>query len=1016
MVTRPDATEADPRLDHAKRKFIGTLREIFQFDHADLDFGIYRVLNLRRAALDRFLEEDLTPQVETLLKEGGSLTRDALTRERGEIEESLFNLGVHDFATVPRWVAVKAKLDAMPDSTTLAREVFNDLTVFFSRYYEDGDFMALPRYNADTYAIPYDGAEVKLHWANADQYYIKSTEVFGDYRAKLAGLPGEAPRILAFRLVAAEPDRDNNKSTDKRRFVLREDTPFTLDGTTLTCWLEWKAVTKASGKGVAKQDDLNADAAARILGDPALPTDWKLALERKAIQDQKKPATDQRSALHFQLYRYTQKQSTDYFIHKDLGRFLRRELDFFIKNEVLLLDDVEKMDEAAFAVPLRKVRAIRAVALKIITWLAQLEEFQKKLWLKKKFVLKTDLILSQPSLRGEVSPAVRANGLDNAMCTAFGDDDLAGIQPTVETVMDGARPAVYATRDGEFATAWLTSLDAVDDNVTGLLVCSTNSQGLRLIERTYRGALGGAYIDPPYNTGNDGFLYKDTFQHSSWLTSVLGPVEICLRMLNPAGTLFASIDDVEVSRLRLALDGISALTPIACLVWKSRQFIDSRATTRVSLDHEYVLAYGRGSSAQLRGAAKDLTKYTNPDGDERGPWMSRSILGLATADQRPNLHYRLFDAEGRKFDPPAHTGWRYSPETMSKKKEDGVILFPKDESGRPREKVFLKNLQDEFTGFASVIDGVHTADGSAEIRDLFGFQAFFFPKPTSLIAKLVEQLPGSGPAMDFFAGSGTTGHAVINLNREDGGDRKFVLVESGDHFETVLVPRILKATYASAWKDGRPVTIDPVKALYKIITLESYDDTLENLALEAPDDATQRVLDLNPQAREDYVLRYMLDLESEGSLLDLTRFDRPWHYEIKVRKGGEVTRSPVDLVETFNYLLGLHVKSYDTFGEPGLLFVQGVIRAPEGATRGDDKVLVIWRDHTICSEEALTKNVRRFFGRVSDDAKPLPLSDFSRIYLNGDHPLDNTVAAGEARILPIEETFHRLMFDTTDEV
>jgi hypothetical protein len=159
--------------------------------------------------------------------------------------------------------------------------------------------------------------------------------------------------------------------------------------------------------------------------------------------------------------------------------------------------------------------------------------------------------------------------------------------------------------------------------------------------------------------------------------------------------------------------------------------------------------------------------------------MSRSILGLATAEQRPNLHYDLVDPKtGQTYPCAKSTGWRYSKDTMAKLISEGRILFPKKPSGRPREKLFQANLQTEFTGFPSIIDGIFTDEGTLAIREIFGEQIFSFPKAPGLVISLLQQATNPGDLiLDSFGGSGTTGHSVLKLNQQDGGNRRFILVE-----------------------------------------------------------------------------------------------------------------------------------------------------------------------------------------------------------------------------------------------
>jgi DNA modification methylase len=334
-----------------------------------------------------------------------------------------------------------------------------------------------------------------------------------------------------------------------------------------------------------------------------------------------------------------------------------------------------------------------------------------------------------------------------------------------------------------------------------LIVEGDNLAALKALLPYYKGQVKCIYIDPPYNTGNEGWVYNDNVsspeirgwlgqvvgkeaedlnRHDKWLCMMWPRLKLLKEYLTQDGVLFISIDDQEVARLRLLCDDVFGSTAfVAQLVWKARQHLDSRAVSGISTDHEYVLVYSPTKGRALAGKPRDEAKYKNPDGDGRGDWMSRSILGLASIAQRPNLHYPLIDpATGRAFPCPANTGWRYSKETMAGKIADARILFPAKANGRPREKVFLADLQTTAPGFPSVIDGIFTADGTAEVRGIFGSGVFNFPKPSDFVADLIAQASGPGDlVLDSFAGSGTTGHAVLKLNQRDGGGRRFILIE-----------------------------------------------------------------------------------------------------------------------------------------------------------------------------------------------------------------------------------------------
>jgi len=347
------------------------------------------------------------------------------------------------------------------------------------------------------------------------------------------------------------------------------------------------------------------------------------------------------------------------------------------------------------------------------------------------------------------------------------------------------------------------------DETQHIFIEGDNLEVLKLLYKPYFGRVKMIYIDPPYNTGND-FIYPDNYAdplatylqltgqqdaegnlltsnpetsgryHSAWLSMMYPRLFLARQLLREDGVIFVSVDDHEVHNLRLLMNEVFGEENfIAQLVWKSRQFTDTRAITNVSTDHEYMLVYAKRSDFSLRGVERDESKFSNPDNDPRGPWMSRSILGLATMEQRPNLHYDIVDPQtGISYSPPANTGWRYSNERMQSLINDGRILFPSSPSGRPREKKFRADLIDDYISFPSIIDDVFTADGTAEIRELFGFQVFDFPKPSELMRRLVEQVTAQDDlVVDFFAGSSSIAYAVFLQNRQDGERRRFICIQ-----------------------------------------------------------------------------------------------------------------------------------------------------------------------------------------------------------------------------------------------
>lgn len=349
-----------------------------------------------------------------------------------------------------------------------------------------------------------------------------------------------------------------------------------------------------------------------------------------------------------------------------------------------------------------------------------------------------------------------------------------------------------------------------------LVIEGDNLLALTALMPYYAGQVKCIYIDPPYNTGNEGWIYNDNVnspQMKQWLGKAVDSEDLCRhdkwlcmmaprlrhhhKLLREDGVIFISIDDNEVHHLRMLCDEIfGAQNFVAQIVWKSRVSEDTRALNGVSTDHEYLVCYGKAHDARLRGSHKDLEKFSNPDNDARGPWRNADLTGLATAEERPNLHYSLFDPATKIEYSCPEKGWRFDPKTMALKVKEGRVLFPKNGTGRPRHKLFLREMKSLYKNISSVITGISTADGTRELKDVMGqTSTFAFPKPTNLIELLVEQVTNPGDiVLDSFAGSGTTGHAVLKMNARnpDEPPRRFVLVEMEQYIARPITRKRLK--------------------------------------------------------------------------------------------------------------------------------------------------------------------------------------------------------------------------------
>ena len=351
---------------------------------------------------------------------------------------------------------------------------------------------------------------------------------------------------------------------------------------------------------------------------------------------------------------------------------------------------------------------------------------------------------------------------------------------------------------------------AEDNGSENMIIHGDNLLALKSLLPKYEGKIKCIYIDPPYNTGNESWVYNDNVndpqmqrwlhqvvgkegedlsRHDKWLCMMYPRLKLLQRLLAEDGVIFVSINDIESTYLKLVMDEVFGKDKfIAQLIWKSRQNKDNRNITNVSVDHEYILCYGE----KLRGCERDKSQYSNPDNDYRGPWTSANMVGLATENERPNLHYDLINPKtGINYGKPLK-GWRYDKNTMNRLIEEDRILWPSTKNGRPRKKQFFADLTSQYTGYSSIVGiDCFTSNGTKEQLEIFGSAVFAFPKSVKLVKELIEQVVGKDDiVLDSFAGSGTTAHALLELNAEKKLKNKFILVEMQDYAENITSERV----------------------------------------------------------------------------------------------------------------------------------------------------------------------------------------------------------------------------------
>lgn len=1016
-------------------------RELFQLDVADLDFGIYRLLHLKRKEVEAFLSKDLPAAVDREFKAAAGAEQATLEKDLKELTDRI-RQDIGPDALQPNgepaptyanaklakdYAAKRKQLEAVEATEAQKAEVFNHLYTFFRRYYDEGDFIPRRFYGArESYAVPYNGEEVLFHWANKDQHYVKTGEVFRDYTFKIETLLGTF--TVPFKLAQATTAKDNTKGGVRFFFALPKDTEYDKAAKVFVVPFEYRLPTEAEvqryGSGAKGQDALIIEAAKKILA--AVP-DETLMGELAKVVDVKNPddaaKREEVTLLLKRLRHFTKKNTTDYFIHKNLGGFLHQELDFYIKDQVVQAADLE----GDFDAKRRMLRVFRALAERVIAFLHQIEDAQRRLFEKKKFVLRTDYLIPIMHVPRELWPEVLANKAQMAEWK-----DLLSIEPKVDLfnkkgvvneqfLMEHPTLVIDTAHfDPALAARLISGLPDLDVSLSGVAVKSDNYHALTLLAPRYRSDIRCVYIDPPYNTGSDEFCYKDRFQHSSWAAMMHERLGKARDLIRDDGAVFVSIDSHELPHITKVMeDRFGPANDLGTLIWKNAT---DNNPTRIAVEHEYIRCFAKNaamvapewkstysdvkelllgqyqqlkdsglSGDDLQGAFRqfikdnastvgELERYKFIDDD--GPYTGSESVH----NPHPGGYdYEIYHPKSKKPMRKPANGYRFPWETMKREYIDrDRLIYGPDENRIVKIKLYLRDYLDSLRSVI-LLDG---RLGAYALSRLFGQTEAIFknPKPVELLDRLLSfSTRDQDWVLDFVAGSSTTGQAVIELNRAEGTSRRFVMVELADYFDSVLLLRLKKVIYTSHWQDGKPTRLSSpdeiarTPQLVQVIRLESYEDALHKVGVgEARGRTTKKAEAVRTTAGEErYRLNYLvkLPLDASDTMLNVKKLEHPFSYTVEVLTDDGPREQSVDLVETFNWLYGLRVKRLLTWEAK-----QGketrkyrVVVATDRDNR--KRILVVWRDIT-----GLDPKAERAFLEV-EIAK---LGEFEEKWINGD--------------------------------
>lgn len=1033
----------------SKELFKDLLRELFQLNNTDLDFGIYRIMNIKAQEVEHFINKDIDTQIESvkdriLERQSGDVKAELEESKAklekdfkvdfhkdGDLEAKVGQFGQLELFMEPfnRFKTAKEKLDNLRISEDTEKSIYNELYRFFERYYEGGDFISKPRAGKNNYIIPYEGEEVKLYWANYDQYYIKTGDNFKNYLFNNQATDPIIFTQVEFRILDADTAINNNKEEKGRLFIPTEE-PFEwiAEERKLLVKFNYRVPTTEEKKiwgdkqsVKTENKGINQKLAALVADAGKKTSDAELLLFLSKTRTNSKGESIPLFVYH--LEKYTTVNKFDYFIHKDLKGFLQRELDTFLKNDVFsiaFLDPVWKEQEVQEAIKnnVLKASAIRDIALVVIDFVSEIEEFQKRLFEKKKFVVESHYCMTldriPESVYDEVAQYILAdkdqkqiqNWIDLKFITGIelkpkqtkGKEDdeyadaIAFLKANDKLVLD----TKYLT--DEIKWKLLSSIENLEEITNGLLINSENYHALNILQSKYKGKIKTTYIDPPYNTGGNDFSYKDSFMHSSWLSMMNDRIELAKKLNTQDGVIFVSNDDNENARLKSLLDKIyGSQNFIENLIWRKKSGGGQQDDFTVR-EHEYITFYSKNKSKFeiiQRQIQKGQAGYSYLDDEKQKHYKITKLAKWGSGahkEDRPTMYDypELLSPDGEQAFPVAPDGrpgrWRVG-RVSAKSLIDNNLIHWENVKGEwiPYEKEYQPTEEDlkEIKERSIFYDIVENTGGTNELKDMWGYKdSFPNPKPSDLLFYVNQMSLGTDEiGLDFFGGSGTNVHSIIRLNRYDGGYRKYIAVEMGKYFDTTTLPRIKKVVFSDRWSNGKPIKSDEQTEphIFQYIKLEQYEDSLNNIEIHTT----------APQLSFLDNIRYQLIHGTKGSdsLINLEKFTKPFDYTMKIVQHNEIKDDTnIDLLTTFNFLLGIEVQRYILAENNGLVYKVVI------GKKGLQQHIIIWRNF---DETTIDLKVEREFITKQDWYNTTAF-----VFCNG----DNAFSAH-----PIEPEFFRLM-------
>ena len=743
--------------------------------------------------------------------------------------------------------------------TSFREELFDKLYTFFNRYFcESGSiyFRHLPAFSKTYERVYADGQDVALSWKTQMLYYVKSDVLVRSMPVEL-NEEGKPQNTRLFYFDASEVE--HKKNNERKEFVFA----FGEVKRSPKGWVIHFKVSYSKNGTKTRADEI-----------------------LKQCRKERIPLSEDELQKAIGVFR--RQTEADYFINKDAHGFLREQFDLWVYQYIFKEETIFEEKR------IRQIQAIKDTAYNIIDFIAQFEDELCRVWEKPKFVRGVNYVVTLDKLADDALRKIAKHKSVASQIKEWRELGLVDDEFSIKDIfnrqkgMDGNNGVSGECQFLPLDTAHFKDLELdilgclgnLDEALDGELVHSENWQALNSLRLKYAGQIQCVHIDPPYNTKTSGFLYRNEYQHSTWLTMMENRAALGVPLLSDNGSFLCHIDEHEYERLSLSMDS-TGLLDAGTVIWDKKN--PMMGAKGIATRHEYILWRTKHEGAfylsdtnikLILAKAKEFIEKHGSVNDETRTEFSRWVDGNndLTGGEKS---YRFIDDDGKIYQsvaliwpnpskpsekffvplihpitkkpcPVPQSGWSRTPEKMQELFKRNEIIFGKDHAIQPRRKLFLDKEMKRV--ISTVIQ--NGKRGKTEIDNL-GLE-FSYCHPVSLYEGLINAalINGNGVTFDYFAGSGTTAHAVINLNREDGGERKYLLIEMGEYFHTVLLPRIKKVVYSKDWKDGKPVSSEGNSHFLKYYTLEQYEESLKNARY---DDGVQLELDSAKSPFEQYV-------------------------------------------------------------------------------------------------------------------------------------------------------------------